>query len=157
MTAFALLPTHPTTSFSTEPTPVPSPLQLVMDSEGFEANEYECPAGIATIGYGETNSNIKHITEAEARERLGHRWMQARTQVRLLVTTDISDNQINALTSFIDNVGTTKFRRSTMLKYLNAGRHDLAAKEFDKWVYAKNRKLQGLVIRRAKEKELFLS
>jgi len=43
-----------------------------------------------------------------------------------------------------------------MLKYIKVGYPKKAAEEFDRWVYAKKKKLPGLIRRRAAEKKLFL-
>ena len=51
-----------------------------------------------------------------------------------------------------DYVGHTPLVR---LKRINAGQCKLAAAEFDRWVFAKGKKLRGLVRRRAYERRLF--
>lgn len=73
------------------------------------------------------------------------------------VKVPLSQNQFDALVSFIFNLGSAKFEGSTLLKKLNAGDYAGAADEFGKWVNAGGRKLAGLVKRRAAEKALFLS
>ena len=50
-----------------------------------------------------------------------------------------------------------KLIQSTLLKKLNAGDYSGAAAEFDKWVFAGKVKLNGLVKRRASERQLFES
>lgn len=62
-----------------------------------------------------------------------------------------------SLTSFVYNVGAGAYLGSTLLKKLRA--HDIAAacRQLPRWVYAKGRKLKGLVNRRASEMQLCLS
>jgi lysozyme len=40
---------------------------------------------------------------------------------------------------------------------LNSGNTEAAAKQFDRWIYAAGKKLEGLARRRAAEAELFLA
>ena len=84
----------------------------------------------------------------------------------------LTQNQFNALVSFVYNLGagalegkkdkkTGKITPSTLLKKLNAGDYNGAAKEFTKWnkvTDAKGKKvaLAGLTARREREKALFL-
>ena len=68
----------------------------------------------------------------------------------------MKQNQFDALVSFVFNMGVGAFSTSTMLKFINANHFPLAAGQFDRWVYAKGKKLEGLVKRRKEEKELFL-
>ena len=68
----------------------------------------------------------------------------------------INKNQKIALLSFIYNVGVGAFERSTLLKKINYRDFDGAAREFEKWVFSKGKKLNGLVKRRKAEMEMFL-
>lgn len=68
----------------------------------------------------------------------------------------LNQNQFDALVSLAYNIGTSAFSQSTLVKKLNA--HDIrgAADQFDVWVNAGGKRMQGLVNRRNKEKQLFL-
>lgn len=68
----------------------------------------------------------------------------------------LSPNTHAALVSFVYNVGETNFRNSTLLRKLNAGDRVGACNELPKWVYAKGKKLGGLVKRREAERTLCL-
>jgi hypothetical protein len=74
-----------------------------------------------------------------------------------LVKNSLSDKQRDALCSFVFNVGSTAFSKSTMLKFLNEGKYVLAANEFTKWTKADGKALSGLVKRRGAERALFLT
>uniref|UniRef100_A8GDE9 Lysozyme n=1 Tax=Serratia proteamaculans (strain 568) TaxID=399741 RepID=A8GDE9_SERP5 len=55
------------------------------------------------------------------------------------------------------NLGLRSLSISTLLQKLNVGDKQNAANEFGRWVNAGGVKLNGLVMRRAAERELFLS
>ena len=81
----------------------------------------------------------------------------ARNAVLAYSRVPLNENQIDALTSFVYNVGQNAFANSTLLRKLNDGDFNGAADEFMKWIHAGGKVVQGLVNRRATEKELFLS
>ncbi|KAB7720517.1 glycoside hydrolase family protein, partial [Proteus mirabilis] len=54
------------------------------------------------------------------------------------------------------NLGARALGESTLLILLNKGNFKAAAEQFDRWVYSKGVKLDGLVRRRSAEKALFL-
>jgi lysozyme len=68
----------------------------------------------------------------------------------------LTQNQFDALVSFVFNLGVGNFRTSTLLKKLNAGDNDGAAQEFGRWIHAGGKALPGLVRRREAERALFL-
>lgn len=57
------------------------------------------------------------------------------------------------LISFTYNTGEGNLASSTLLKDLNAGRHEKACDELLKWVYSKKKFLQGLLNRRTEERQ----
>lgn len=69
----------------------------------------------------------------------------------------LSEGEHAAYLSFIYNVGSENFRTSTLRKKLLMGDRAAACHELPRWVYAKGRKLSGLINRRAKERDLCLS
>lgn len=132
-------------------------IDIVKFYEGLRLRAYLCPAGIPTIGYGHTK-NVKlgmTCSEQEAEEWLHDDFYAAVTDVRAVVKVPLTDNQLDALSSFVFNLGIRKLIQSTLLKKLNAGDYVGAAQEFDKWVYAGKEKLPGLIKRRAAERKLF--
>lgn len=136
---------------------------IVRKFEGCELKAYLCPAGIPTIGYGHTH-NVKlgdTCTQQQADEWLEDDFFYATSDVKSVVKVPLTDNQLDALASFVFNLGVRKLIQSTLLKKLNAKDYTGAANEFDKWVYGKVNgamvKLNGLIARRAAEKALFLS
>lgn len=133
-------------------------LNLIKRFEGFRAEAYKCVAGVWTIGYGHTNGVKKGmiIDELKAETFLMIDVQKCEYAINTLVKTELNQNQFDALVSFIYNIGTRTFAKSTMLKFLNVGHFPLAAGQFDRWNKSKGVVYQGLVNRRKAEKELFL-
>lgn len=73
------------------------------------------------------------------------------------VKVPLNQNQFDALVSLAYNIGTNAFSKSTLVKKLNANDIRGAADQFDVWVNAGGKRMQGLVNRRAREKALFIS
>ncbi len=134
-------------------------LELIKKFEGCKLKSYLCPAGVPTIGYGHTYGVKldRTISIQEAEVLLDHDYQEAEDDVLEVVTVPLTDNQLGALTSFVFNLGKGNFGSSTLLKKINKGDFTGAANEFDRWIFSKGVKLNGLIARRAAEKELFLT
>ena len=76
--------------------------------------------------------------------------------MRGAVLVPLNDNQLAACTSLAYNIGLAAFRGSTLLRKLNDGDYQGAADQFPVWNKAGGRVVQGLVNRRAAERDLFL-
>ncbi len=141
----------------------PKGIELITTFEGFSASPYFCPAGIATIGYGSTKyadgravkMGDKPVTYFEAKELLEATLGEYEDVINTYVNVSLSQNQFDALVSFTYNVGIGNFKKSTLLKKLNASLFDDAAKEFLKWDKSKGFVLAGLTKRRKTEMEVF--
>ena len=136
-------------------------INLIKKFEGLRLRSYICPAGVLTIGYGHTGSDVypnQQITEEEAEQLLWKDTESAQQTVSSFVTAKINQNEYDALVSFTFNVGPTAFVNSTLLKLLNHGAdRKVVAAEFDRWVKAGDDKpVPGLMRRREAEKALFL-
>lgn len=138
-------------------------LDLIKKYEGLSLTAYKCPAGILTIGYGHTKSVEPGMTinKDMAEILLRSDVSEAENAVRELVGVKLTQNQFDALVSFVFNVGRTNFKKSILLKKLNENKILEAGEEIMKWTKARQpggiRELPGLVKRRAEEKALFLS
>lgn len=139
-------------------------INLIQNEEGFRTQAYKCPAGIWTIGYGLTSINGRPIqpgqliTQPQAELYLKQRVAEIKTEISSFIKVPLNDNQLAALISFAYNIGIGAFKTSTLARLLNKKNYSEAANEFPKWVHANHGEvLPGLVIRRQKEKELFLS
>lgn len=133
--------------------------QIVKDAEGLRLEAYLCPAGVWTIGYGHTGTDVWPglvITEKWAESLLERDLRTFEAYVSGYVKVDLTQDQFDALVSFVYNIGAEAFKNSTMLKKLNAGDYEGAAKEFPRWNKSKGKVLPGLVKRREAERKLFL-
>lgn len=141
-------------------------LELIKRYEGFSATPYLCPAGVPTIGYGSTYYENDHkvelsdppITEDWALQLLLNTVVTYEKAVASMVTSPITQNQFDALTSFCYNVGVTNFKKSTLLKLVNNNPLDPnIAIQFGRWIRANGRVLAGLVKRRKSEADLYFT
>jgi lysozyme len=126
---------------------------------------YRCPAGVWTIGWGETDGVRPgdRCTPEQA-----DRWLledlEERTRaVRDLCTVEPSPNELGAMVSLAYNIGLGAFATSTVLRRHNAGDRQAAARAFALWNKARNPRngalevLNGLTIRRSLEAALYLT
>lgn len=141
----------------------PSGIDLICNFEGKRLMAYDDGVGVWTIGFGTTiypnGIKVKKgdvCTEAQAKAYMAHDLKKFELAVSNVVTVPLSQNQFDALVSLAYNIGTNAFKNSTLVKKLNAGDIRGAANQFDVWVKAGGKRMQGLVNRRAKEKALFL-
>ncbi|WP_368559704.1 lysozyme [Acinetobacter indicus] len=142
----------------------PSGIDLICNFEGKRLTAYDDGVGVWTIGFGTTvyPNGIKVMkgdtcTEAQAKTYMVHDLKKFEATVNKAVTVQLNQNQFDALVSLTYNIGTNAFSKSTLVKKLNANDIRGAADQFDVWVNAGGKRMQGLVNRRAKEKALFLS
>ena len=141
-------------------------LDLIKRFEGLELKPYKCPAGIPTIGYGNTyypsGSKVKLtdpvITKEKAEELLKFLLGSYEKSVDSFCRDDINQNQFDALVSFAYNCGVNNLKSSTLLKKVNANPQDVTIRnEFMKWNKANGRVLAGLTKRRQAEADLYFS
>lgn len=144
-------------------------IESIVAFEGLELNAYKCPAGVWTIGVGHTGCvdgmpivRGMVIGDAKAKEllredvgRVEH-YLNGQPFAKVL-----TQGMFDALVSFIFNVGIGAFQTSTMRRCLCTGDFEGAATQFRRWVYGtvngKRERLEGLVKRREREREMFLS
>jgi lysozyme len=147
---------------------------LIAQFEGLRLKPYLCSAGVPTIGYGSTfypsgrkvTMRDKPITQETAFWMLKQVANMFAKDVDSLVTSNINQNQFNALVSFAFNVGSDidadnipeGLGDSRLLRRVNANPNDPEiAREFVKWNKAGGRVLDGLTKRRLKEAELYFT
>lgn len=100
-------------------------LNLIKQSEQLRLKPYLCPAKDWTVGWGHRIQEGEHfteITEQEAEELLRKDAAIAENCIHRSVKVPLTQNQFDALVSFIYNVGCFAFLHSTMLKELNNAR-----------------------------------
>jgi len=133
---------------------------FIKEVEGCRLTAYRCSAGVLTIGYGHTGSDVNDrlaISQADAEKLLIDDLTQFQKELAPLVLVAVTEGQFIALMSFVFNLGISAFKRSTLRHELNASNTEAAADEFLKWVNAGGQPSEGLKRRRAAERELFLS
>lgn len=143
-------------------------LDLVKHFESFFPHAYWDPTGKCwTIGYGHTGLQHKDgtvyprrtVTAKEGLELLAYDMHQFEGRVKALIQTRLAQHQFDALVSFDFNTGGLTLpggKLSTLAKRVNSGDFDAAAAEFPKWNKSGGQVLNGLVRRRAAEREMFL-
>lgn len=133
--------------------------QTIKDHEGLRLTAYQDGGGVWTIGYGHTGSDVREgltIPLSEAERLLTRDLRTAEWHVTRLVQVKLTQNQFDALVSFVYNIGGGAFETSTMLRLLNAGEYEGAANQFLRWNKDNGKVVDGLTNRRRKERELFL-
>lgn len=138
----------------------PEGLDAIKQHEGFRADVYDDGAGFLTIGYGHklTPDEIGVLTVvsfAQATQLLRRDVQAAEAAVNDAVTVPLVQGEFDALVSLVFNIGAGAFRRSTLLRKLNAEDRAGAAREFGRWVFAGGKRMAGLVSRRAAEAAMF--
>lgn len=139
-------------------------LALIKRFEGCKLEAYRDSVGVLTIGFGHTTAagppdvtpGMK-ITQEEAERILLNDLRVFEGYVSKFVKVKLSDNAYAACVSFCYNVGPANFAKSSVLKSINAGNMDDAARRFLLWNKAGGKVLPGLTRRRAAEAALFLS
>lgn len=135
---------------------------LIKQFESLRLKPYYCPAGLKTIGYGHVIKPHEMLyLDNEITIELAEKLLDEDIKAVSIVLykychVPLIIHQQVALISFIFNCGATSFKNSTLLKKLNQSKYAEAADEFLKWVYAKGKKLKGLVKRRTIERAVFL-
>ena len=127
-------------------------IQFIEDREGVRLVAYKDVKGIWTIGVGHTGPEVHEglvWTTEQVSQALQEDLKEVQDCIYKSVKYPISQNQYDALCSFIFNVGVGAFNNSTMLKKINAGDLAGAANEFDRWNIPPQ-----IVGRRMKEKAL---
>jgi lysozyme len=134
-------------------------MDLLKRSEGFRSHTYLDVAGIPTIGYGH---RLVHpecfpngIQEPQAAEILSRDVCEAEQAVARLVKVALTQGQFDALVDFCFNLGSGKLAGSTLLKELNASRHDAAGEQLLRWDHAGAQENLGLKARREAELQLW--
>lgn len=134
-------------------------IELIKRFEGFKERAYLCPAGVWSIGYGHTSG--VHEGQTCTREK-AEKWLQedlksAEAAVSVLNTArPLRQDEFDALVSFVYNLGTGNFMKSTLRMKVCANPDNPTIRdEFRKWIYADGRILPGLVTRREAEADLY--
>jgi len=136
-----------------------SGVTFIAGFEGFRSNVYNDAAGKATIGYGHlltaTDSFPDGISQDQALALLKTDAQIAVAAIRKYLTVPLTQAQFDALTSFVYNVGTGAFQKSTLVSLLNGGSYSSVPTQLTRWNKAGGQVLAGLTRRRRAEGLLF--
>ncbi len=136
---------------------------IIREAESLELQAYLDTGGVWSIGYGTIKypngvrvkkGDVCTRGQAEIWLKNDCLWVDACLDKHVKVA--VSQNQFDALASFVYNIGETAFIKSTMLTLINNSNYSSAASQFDRWIYDNGKEIKGLVNRRQKEKALFL-
>jgi lysozyme len=139
-----------------------SAVDLIKAFEGFRSKAARLDDGRWTIGYGHTLTAREGaaIDERDAEALLLYDLIAIGHALNELIFAPVTQNQFDALASFVFNIGVRGFRGSPTLRRLNEGRPLEAALAMELW---RKSDLEGeriivdaLVRRRSEEKALFL-
>lgn len=138
--------------------------QLITHFEGFSTKAYQDPVGIWTIGYGTIRVDGKPVTQgmtcttAQAKEWMMDELAAITPQILKVCTVSLQQHELDALISFVYNLGIGNFQKSTLLKKINA-KQPIIAKYFTDWNKARVNNiltpLAGLTRRREAEFHLY--
>ena len=133
-------------------------IEKLKEFEGFRRDAYRDAAGVLTIGYGHTGSDVREgdrLTTYAAEELLLMDLREHERAVRRLKVAH-TQGQFDALVSFAFNVGIGRLNRSALLRTIrNGGSKAQITREFKRWVFAGGKRLRGLELRRNWEAKRF--
>jgi lysozyme len=134
---------------------------LIKNAEGCRLKAYLCPAGVPTIGYGETDG-----------VKLGDVWTQERADkavkdralgflqgvLKSCPQLDLEPpSRLAACTSLAYNIGLANFAKSSVCRLTTAKQYQQAADAFRMWNMGGGKILPGLVSRRELERGLYIN
>jgi len=147
-------------------------LQLLKEWEGCILNPYRDQAGLLTIGVGHllTRSELTSgkiiikgvpvkygggISNEQAMDLLAQDVLPAERAVMDGVIVPLTQNQFDALVSFVFNCGVGAFHGSTLRKELNQGLYANVPFQLRRWNRAGGEICDGLIVRRRQEIKLW--
>jgi lysozyme len=134
-------------------------IELIKKFEGCCLKAYKCPAGIWTIGWGQTGKEVCEgltWTQTNADNHLHDAASHAIDQLikSSPVLLDDCHNRIAALADFVYNLGIGNYNSSTLKKHVDSGEWSAAKQEILRWNKAGGHVLAGLTRRRQAEANL---
>lgn len=138
---------------------------IIKDFEKCKLKAYRCPAGVWTIGWGTTAEAGVGITPREGMtitQQKADNYFDLTVEKFLAemmpaITRPMNENEKGAFVSLAYNIGTPRFKKSSALRYFNAGNTKKAADAILLWNKDSGKVSNGLVRRRAAERVLFLT
>ena len=134
-------------------------LALIRKFEGLRLKPYLCPAGVPTVGYGHTGPEVS-MAMAPISGTVAEAMMLQDAEAFLRAAGKLSPilwqhpDKHAAIADFCFNLGSTRYKASTLRRRVDASDWQGAAVELRKWVRGGGRVLPGLVARREAEATL---
>src|SRR3569623_2765101 len=138
-------------------------IELIKRFEGFRQTAVQLPDGRWTIGHGHTLTARQgaQVSADDAEALLRYDLIVGGHGLHEAVLAPLNQNQFDALSAFVFNIGLDNFHQSGVLKRLNEGDLIRAACAMELWrkaiVVGERFVVDALVRRRAAEKALFLT
>jgi lysozyme len=135
-----------------------STLDFITKEEGFRNRAYKDSKGLLTIGVGHLiKTDEDHLinatlTDDQVKELLKRDLRWCSEAVESSVRVPLTQKQFDALYSLCFNIGETNFKKSTVVKKINANDLKGAADAIEMW-----NKPAVLIPRRKREKAMFLA
>ena len=135
-----------------------STLSYITEEEGFRNKAYKDSKGLPTIGVGHLiKASEPHLlnatlTDEQVKELLRSDLKWCSEAVESSVKVPLTQKQYDALYSLCFNIGETNFKKSTVVKRINANDLKGAADAIEMW-----NKPPVLIPRRKREKAMFLA
>lgn len=136
-------------------------INFLKEVEGFRDEAYLDTGGVWTIGYGTTRINGHPVTQGmKCTKEQATQWLyddiaSTQTTINTNIPVTLTQNQFDALVSFVYNIGVAAFGGSTMLKCLRKCMFIQAGQQFDRWNKDNGKVVAGLTNRRALERKMF--
>ena len=133
-------------------------LAFIATWEGVKTKPYEDVGGIPTVCAGHTGDDVEDrvYKPEECAAILRADVAKHAEELLALVQVPLSQGELDAYQSFVFNVGSDAFSRSTLLRKLNADDRAGACNELLRWNRAGGKVMRGLARRRMAERELCL-
>lgn len=115
-------------------------LAALIDREAKCNDAYPDPKhgwAVPTIGVGHTGPEVHQglvWTDLQVMDALARDLRASEDAINAAVRVAVTQNQFDALVSFIHNVGVGAFQGSTLLRVLNTGDHSGASAQFRRWI-----------------------
>lgn len=133
---------------------------LIQGFEKLALVAYRDQGGVWTIGWGHVGPEA--FEGAICTREQADTWFDKDVHTAVVAVirsadVPVTQNQFDALVAFTYNVGVEAEVHSTLIRHVNARNLVGAAAEFGKWIHVKGVVSNGLIKRRAAERELFLA